>query len=197
MGQWIWWQVVMEYRILSMSTDIQTLEWIGRLAYKSEPKGDPDRFIRKILTNKHESVIEHLSASVWFKIDRGLSHELVRHRLASFTQVSTRYVNYGKKPIEFIPPSGMNAEQCQIWQLAVCSAERAYLQMLEAGAKPEVARSVLPNSLATEIVMTANFREWRHVFKLRCSPQAHPDMRLIMSMVRDEFRERCPVIFDE
>ena len=151
----------------------------------------------------HESVIEHCSATVVFTVDRGISHELVRHRLAAYTQSSTRYCNYSHNKfgneITVIKPTFWTdtSEVTQEWNRAMCNAENHYMALLKAGAKPQEARSVLPNSLMTEVAMTANFREFRHVFRLRTSKQAHPQMREVMLSLLEEMRNRIPIIFDE
>lgn len=198
-----------------VKVDVSPLEHIelcGRTCYKSEDKitdKSSGPFVSMLLSIGHESVIEHCSMTVRFITNRGVTHELVRHRLAAFSQESTRYVNYGSKPIEFIRPvwftssseevhdPGMDiTEQEGIFLISCCLAEEGYLKLLECGWRPEQAREVLTNSLKTEIVMTANFREWRHVFRLRTSPKAHPQMRALMLDCLSQARERVPVIFD-
>jgi len=180
---------------------LSLLEFAGRTCYQSEckssTKGD---FIKKILANQHESVIEHGGATVLLVTDRGVTHELVRHRLASYSQESTRYCNYSKDRFSsqctFILPLGMDGEGLEIWKKAMEDAERAYFALLKT-VTPQIARSVLPNSLKTSIVVTANFREWRHIFRLRCSNKAHPQIRGLMEGVLAEIRERVPVLFDD
>ncbi len=144
------------------------------------------------LTEKERDL--HLSISIRFICDRGVSHELVRHRLASFAQESTRYCNYSKDKfaheITFIETEGLNEEQREIWKKAMQECENAYFALIENGAKPEQARSVLPNSLKTEIVTTATLDEWKIIFDLRCAPAAHPDIRVLMNKVKDYFIER-------
>ena len=183
---------------------LQLIEAAGRTCYKSEDQITVDsavRFAAMLLARGHESVIEHTSMSVRFIIDRGVSHELVRHRLAAFSQESTRYCNYGKSgEVTFIAPCFGWAEGSTLyrdWIFAMRQAEHIYLRMIGAGAKPEEARSVLPNSLKTEIVMTANLREWRHVFKLRTSSKAHPQMREVMVPLLAELKSLVPVLFDD
>lgn len=184
----------------------QLLELAGRVCYKSEDRITEDSasgFVARMLDSKHESVLEHGAITVRFICDRGVSHELVRHRIASFSQESTRYCNYSKdkfgSELTFINPlfgfHEMSIEQLTYWKRACQNAEDEYFGLLQAGAAPQLARSVLPNSLKTEVVMTANPREWRHVFKLRCSPQAHPQMRAVMLPLREEFAKRWPAIF--
>jgi thymidylate synthase (FAD) len=153
----------------------------------------------------HESVIEHATMSVRFVCDRGVSHELVRHRLCGFSQESTRYCNYGKgrfgSHITVIRPVFWEGEDereaYEIWERECLNAEDAYLDLVARGARPEQARSVLPNSLKTEIVVTANLREWRHIFRLRTSLKAHPQMRQLMRPLLAECRRRVPVLFDD
>lgn len=180
---------------------VERLERAGRTCYKSECRigpGTAERFIRGIIDRGHESVIEHVSVSVRFICDRGVSHEIVRHRLASYSQESTRYCNYGKADeIQVVEPPGLTDEQRSSWLLAVGQAEDAYLSMLGRGATPQIARSVLPTCLKTELVMTANLREWRHFFRLRCAPAAHPQMREVALQALELFRARVPVLFND
>jgi len=180
------------------------IESIGRVCYKSEDlatEESAEKFCSGIIKRGHESVIEHVSVSVRFICDRGVSHELVRHRIASFSQESTRYCNYSKEKfnneITVIKPPGMDANQEAHWQNLCTAAEQAYLYMLRDGASPQIARSVLPNSLKTELVMTANLREWRLFFKLRTSPAAHPQMRQITIPLLKDFAALNSVIFGE
>ncbi len=182
------------------------LERAARTCYKSEDKisqGSARKLISRILRVQHESVLEHASVSVRIVCDRGISHEIVRHRLASFSQESTRYANYSKekfgKEITVIRPFFWeeDSKEYALWLEAMEKAESIYLAMLKAGAKPQEARSVLPNSLKTEIVVTANLREWRHIFKLRCPAPAHPQIRQIMLPLLAEFHEKIPVVFDD
>jgi len=185
---------------------LKTLERIGRVCYKSEGNitgTSYDSFIRKLLAKGHESVIEHEKVSVKIICDRGVSHELVRHRIASYSQESTRYCNYSKErfgsEITFIKPCFWEEDspEFQAWRTAMEAAEQSYIKLLEMGASPQEARSVLPNSLKTEIVATMDLREWRHFFKLRLSSAAHPQMREIAGMLLAGFRQKIPVVFDE
>jgi thymidylate synthase (FAD) len=182
------------------------IERAGRTCYKSEDRiadGTAEKFIASIIKRGHESVLEHASISVRIICDRGVSHELVRHRVASYSQESTRYCNYadGKfgGELTFIKPcfweegSMMYGE----WEWLMRLLEDTYKWMLGMGVTPEQARSVLPNSLKTEIVMTANIREWRHFFNLRTSPAAHPQMREIAGMMLEGFKEKLPVLFGD
>jgi thymidylate synthase (FAD) len=161
------------------------------------------RLIRSILERGHESVIEHMGITVKFVIDRGISHELVRHRLCAFSQESTRYCRYDGeeegKELTFIRPCfwEVGSPLHLRWMGGIQTAEDAYLDLLAGGAKPEEARSVLPNSLKTEIVTTANLRQWRTMFAQRCSSRAHPQMRQVMHPLLRELRTRIPLIFDD
>lgn len=197
------------YEILAMQDGremVRNIELAGRTCYKSEDRITDDsagKFVKMILKSGHESVIEHASVSVRFVCDRGVTHELVRHRLAAYSQESTRYCNYSKdkfgdeitviRPLFWKP----GEPQYERWERAMRAAEAAYMDLVKAGARPEEARSVLPNSLKTEIVMTANLREWRHVFSLRCASRAHPQIREVMLPLLAEMRERIPAVFDD
>lgn len=186
---------------------LKRIEKAGRTCYKTEGKikdGSAEKFVRMILgrTPPHESVIEHESVSVRIICDRGVTHEIVRHRLASYSQESTRYCNYAEdkfgSEITVIDPAPfLKGDVYDAWLGAMKNAERAYFAMLEMGASPQMARSVLPNSLKTEIVMTCNLREWRHFFTLRSAEAAHPQMRQIARPMLREFRRLIPVIFDD
>ena len=187
------------------------IEVAARTCYKSEPghASDHEAFVGKLIKLGHESVIEHKSLSIHFICDRGVSHELVRHRLCSFSQESTRYCNYSKDKFgnecTFILPSCINAEELSLngelfkkrWLEAMQDAEDHYFYLLSAGGTPQEARSVLPNSLKTEIVVTTNLREWRLILKQRTSPQAHPDMRELMLPLLEELKESYPVFFGD
>lgn len=196
------------FEIVAISPDdpLVLLENAGRTCYKSEDKMGPDTaapFVRRILDSQHESVIEHASMTVRFVCDRGVSHEIVRHRLCSFSQESTRYCNYSKekfgREITVIRPCFWPAVgvMYQAWEGSCRRAESGYFELIDSGAKPQEARAVLPNSLKTEIVVTANLREWRHIFRLRCSAKAHPQMRELMVPLLQVVRDRIPVLFED
>jgi thymidylate synthase (FAD) len=198
--------------------DKKFIEMSGRVAYKSEDKisdDSADQFIKMIVLKGHEAVLEHSSMSVKFITDRGVSHELIRHRIASFTQESTRYCDYSKdkfnRQITYIRPVwvdslvvSINTEENwkststnYLWYQSMREAENFYFELLSKGWSPQQARSVLPNSLKTEIVVTANFREWRHIFKLRAiSKAAHPQMRDLIIPLYRYCRHNCPSVFD-
>lgn len=187
--------------------DLEALiESAGRVCYKSEDRiteGSADRFIRRLIESHHESVLEHGSVSVRFIVDRGVSHELVRHRLASFSQESTRYVNYSKEKyggeLTVIEPCFLEPLSADWWEWwgACYDGEIRYLRMIARGRTPQEARCVLPTSTKTELVMSANVREWRHVFGMRCAPAAHPQMREVMIPLREEFAQRWPAVFGD
>lgn len=182
---------------------LRHLELCGRVCYKSEDKiteESASRFVKFLIERGHESPIEHISISVRVICDRGVSHEWVRHRIASYSQESTRYCNYNSEKfgggIAFIRPYFADNEKLfEIWKREMESAEKAYMDMLANGAKPEDARSVLPNSLKTEFICTMNLREWRHFFALRCAKAAHPAMREIALPLQEAFREMLPELF--
>lgn len=185
---------------------LQTIEKIGRVCYKSETAITEEsykNFIQNILKRGHESVIEHEKITVKFICDRGVSHEIVRHRIASYSQESTRYCNYCNdqfgKELTVIKPCFWeeNSQHYQMWVRMMSEIEKCYNALIENGAKPEEARSILPNSLKTEIVVTMNLREWRHFFTLRTSRGAHPQMREIAIALLERFKDEIPLIFDD
>jgi thymidylate synthase (FAD) len=201
---------------------LQVIEKAGRTCYKSEDlitKESAEEFVKKILESGHESVLEHAYASFRFITDRGVTHEMVRHRLVSYSQESTRYCNYSKDkfgneitiilPVRFNQVKIISSDErwiddlpedkfskFQNWFKGCYNAQVAYLQALQLGDTPQEARDLLPNSLKTEIVMTTNFREWRHFFKLRTSPKAHPQMRGLAAQALDIIRKEVEVVFD-
>lgn len=184
------------------STDIRFLERVIRTCYKSEDKigpGTADALVEMIQDRGHMAMLEHIGATVRFITDRGVSHELVRHRVASFAQESTRYCNYAKEKfggeLTFVEPPFFDVGQFARWRLSVANDELDYLALIDLGAKPEEARTVLPNSLKTEIVVTANAREWLHILDLRASPKAHPQMRQIMRPLARHWEIKVPALF--
>lgn len=202
--------------------DMKLLEAAGRVCYKSEEKITDTSFVdflERIVRKGHESVLEHSMLTVRFICDRGVSHELVRHRLASFSQESTRYCNYDGNGVTYIfpkflqegqdlydsPPKNTYTEHelCMlnaynIWCEAMENAEDYYTTLVKKhGMSAQEARAVLPNSTKTEVVMTANLREWRHILKLRTSKAAHPQMRELMCPLLEELKANIPVIFDD
>lgn len=199
--------------------ELKMIEKIGRVCYKSEGRITEDgesakKFVKMLISNGHEAMIEHAPClSVKFTVDRGVSHELVRHRLASFAQESTRYCNYSLekfgKNCNFIDLGpGLNLDKVcysenqetaimDEWRAAMEDAERHYLKMIELGASAQIARSVLPSATKTEITITANYREWRNFFKLRLPVTAHPQMREVTIPLFQELKEILPIIFDD
>jgi thymidylate synthase (FAD) len=185
------------------------IENAGRTCYQSvNTNGDHESFIKRIIKSGHESVLEHQTITVRVICDRGVTHEIVRHRLAAYSQESTRYCNYSQdkfsnsiKVINIASGFDYNLtdptdrKKYDLWKDAMMTAEKIYFEMLRLGATPQEARSVLPNSLKTELVMTMNIREWRHFFKMRCAHDAHPQMREVANMIYDEFIKRYPVFF--
>lgn len=177
---------------------LKSIEKAGRTCYKSEDRitdESAEAFVRKLIERGHESVLEHESITVRFICDRGISHEIVRHRLASYSQESQRYVRYGD--IEFINPHMPNAKAHEAWHESCERAEETYKELLSHGVQPQQARSVLPNSTKTEIIMTANLREWRHFLKLRTAKAAHPQMRALTAPLLKKLKEWIPVVFDD
>ena len=197
------------HEILSVPDGLlQTLEKVGRTCYKSEDKvtpGSAANFVAMLIRRGHHAMIEFGDITVKFVTNRGVTHELVRHRLCSFAQESTRYVNYGGDDIAFIRPvwcqgfeNGNCANSAYIeWRESLIASGRSYKGLLALGWRPEQAREVLPNSLKTEIVVKGNIREWRHIFALRCSKAAHPQIRALMVPCMEELRQKLPVVFDD
>jgi len=199
---------------------MELLEWAGRKCYKSEDKigeGTAEEFLRRLLRRNppHESIIEHVSASVCFTVDRGVSHELVRHRLAAYSQESTRYCNYKGGVTFVIPPwtgwvprqdldshaviqdfDAVNAPPDDQWLYAMAVAEQSYLRLLAGSWTPQQARDVLPNSLKTEVVATYNMRVWRHIFAMRVAEACHPQMREVMVPLLEDFKKELPALFE-
>lgn len=197
---------------------LKTIENIGRTCYKSEhliTEESAPKFVKMLISRGHEAMLEHYNISVKFTTDRGVSHEIVRHRLAAYAQESTRYCNYSlsrnDEEVKFIDIEGgieldnsmnkLESKQIDLiineWISACKDAEEHYMKLIELGASAQIARSVLNNSTKTEINMTANLREWRHFFMLRCDTSAHPQMREITLPLLEEMHELIPVVFDD
>lgn len=223
-------RIIEPYIVLEDNIDgkeiLKKIERIGRVCYKSEnniKEGSAEKFVSNLINRHHESVLEHESISVRVICDRGVSHEIVRHRLASYSQESTRYINYTNdkfgNELTFIKPCWFinnlyvlnkyakdktykNSEELLEgefdWINAMQSIEDNYFILIKDDEwTPEEARSILPNSIKTELVMTMNLREWRHFFKMRCDKAAHPQMREIAYMILDTFKTNIPIIFDD
>lgn len=188
---------------------LRIIECAGRVCYKSEDKIKDDsaeKFIHGIIKRGHEAVLEHGTITVKILCDRGVSHEIVRHRIAAYCQESTRYCNYSQDKFNnqitctmpyFLFDENIDSEKRRMWENAMKNAESSYFALLEAGCTPQEARSVLPTSLKTEIVVTYNIREWRHFLKLRIDKAAHPDIRNISKMILDCFKVDFPVFFED
>lgn len=192
---------------------LERVEQVGRTCYKSEDKITAEsapKFVEMLVSRGHEAMIEHINLTIKFITNRGVTHEMVRHRVASYAQESTRYVNYSKDK----HGSGINVLDIatgfyydltnpndllkyKVWQEAMSNAETSYLTLLKLGATPQEARDVLPISTKTEINMTCNLREWRHFIKLRASKYAHPEIRMLAIQVYDEFMKYLPEVFKD
>lgn len=194
---------------LDGETILKKIERVARVCYKSEDKigeNTAEKLVAALIKSGHEAMLEHYSFSVLFTVDRGISHELVRHRLASFAQESTRFCNYSKdgfgNEITVIKPSyfSLLSDGYTEWKKAVETSEKQYFELLSLGYTPQEARAVLPNSLKTDIVVTANLREWRHILNLRAvgtTGKPHPQMTEVMIPLLKELQEKIPIIFDD
>lgn len=200
---------------------INRIATVARTCYKSESSSTPSKdeaLVKRLIESKHEAMLEFVDVTVKFTCDRGVSHELVRHRLASFAQESTRYCNYSKdkfnNELTFIIPSwldwkeetvhkgdfeksGSESIDSQLFIHNLLNAEETYLRLIKEGWTAEKARMVLPMSIKTEINMKANLREWRHFFKLRCHKTAHPDIRVLALDLLKQMHEQIPIVFDD
>ena len=193
---------------------LMSIELAGRVCYKSEEfisSDSSEKFIKKIIKSGHESVLEHEKITARVVCDRGVTHEIVRHRIASYSQESTRYCNYGGGVTFIIPPWVEDVEPGEYenhyfstpdeatndWLCCLWNCEKIYKDLILADWSPQKARTVLPNSLKTEIVMTMNLREWRHFFKLRTASAAHPQMQEIAKPMLFELKKALPIIFKD
>lgn len=204
-------KIINQYALVFLNEDranhiLWTIDQAARTSYRSgtsEDKGVRDEFIKSLIEKGHESVLEHGIISAQICTTRGVSHELVRHRLASFTQESTRYCDYSKtkfgNELIFICPVGIkeDTDEYNLWLSSCQMAEDTYMMLLKKGLRPEIARDVLPSCLATNIYMTANLREWRHILSLRTAPDAHPQMRGLMKGILYTMHGFMPCIFDD
>lgn len=191
-------------------SELKLIEKAGRVSYKSEKATSGESapiFVKHLIERGHESVLEHSLLTVRFITDRGVSHELVRHRLASFTQESTRYCNYTQSKfgheITVIAPywadimEQVDQEEWLNWKKGCEAAEQRYFKAIELGHKPQSARDLLPTCVKTELFMSTNYREWRHILKLRTAPDAHPQMRALMIPLLKDLKDLIPVVFDD
>ena len=182
------------------------IERAGRVCYKSEDSiasGTSHQFVTALIRRGHESVLEHEKISMVLLCDRGVTHELVRHRIASYSQESTRYCNYSKdkfgNSLTFVKPVFFEegTETYALWEKSMQEIETSYFALLENGATPEQARTVLTNSLKTEIAVTMNIRSLRNFLKLRTDKAAHPQMRETANQVLDLVKSKIPILFDD
>lgn len=194
------------YEILECPTDVlEKIERAARTCYKSEDKiapGSAEKLVRFLIKRQHNAMLEFGGwLAVRFISNRGFTHEMVRHRLASFAQESTRYCNYSKDKhggqLTFIEPIDLDGTARMYTEDAWCAAEAGYLDLLDVGVSPQLARDVLPIGVKTEIVVGANTREWMHIFGQRCSKVAHPRMRELMVPLLKELQQRIPVLYDD
>lgn len=182
---------------------LRKIEWCGRVSHRSEEAQTADswrRFIETVVLGHGDwSIVEHAGATVDMLVDRGITHEVVRHRLFSFTQESTRFVNYEKKmPASFIRPDVLSsADDGQFWAHAITTVESVYRKLIARGIAPQIARSVFPNALASRIIITGNLRNWRHFFIMRTTKEAHPQMRQVTIPLLAEFKAKIPILFDD
>ena len=184
---------------------LKKLERVARICYDSGDKiteVSARKFVKGLIDKGHEAMIEHHTLSVIFTIDRGISHEIVRHRHCSFAQSSTRYINYTKDKygeISVIEPFYLEegTRGYDTWAKSCAIAEAAYFDLIKECFPPEKARVVLPTSTKTELVVTCNLREWRHIFRLRCSKKAHPQIREVMLPLLYKLHSKIPVVFDD
>lgn len=182
---------------------LQRIERLARISHRTEELQSTDswkRFIASVVLGHGDwSVTEHVSATVIFTVNRGITHELVRHRLFGFTQESTRFVNYSKPGFEarYIPSSAVLPEHMTEWIRDLSTIDQIYRKWLETGYKPQIARDFLPNALAADIAVTGNYRNWRHAFLMRTSKETHEDFRAVMIPLLAEFKKRVPLLFDD
>lgn len=181
---------------------LRKIEWAGRISHRSEDAQTADswdKFLRAVVLGHGDwSIVEHASVTVDAVVDRGITHEWVRHRIGAYTQESTRFVNYEKKmPAQFVCPAGLTSEQTSAWMIAVEECEEGYKRMINRGCTPQIARSVFPNALASRLVTTYNLRNWRHFFLMRTTREAHPQMRQVTIPLLKEFQEKIPVLYED
>jgi thymidylate synthase (FAD) len=183
---------------------LKKLEHIIRVAYKSEDKTNDTSYmnlLKLILSNGHDSTLEHVNVSFKITTNRGVTHELVRHRIGcSFTQESTRYVNYLRKGSTIIYPSWISEKPREIKEAWYTTHEKTFEQynhFIDLGLRPQEARGILPNDTKTEIWVTMNLRSLRHFFSLRAMPNAHPDMQTIAHELLLIMKKQIPIVFDE
>ena len=188
---------------LNRDVTLKRIEQIARTCYQSEgaiKPGSDAKMVAMLCKNHHYAMIAHLSLSIKFITDRGVANEIVRHRIGSYAQESTRYCNYNKDKFDnqiTVIDHGYTGDLHACWLEAVDDAETSYQIMIAKGATPEQARDVLPLCLKTEIVCTWNLREWHEVLRLRTAKDAHPAIRELMIPVLHELQEVYPEIFND
>jgi thymidylate synthase (FAD) len=179
------------------------IERMARISHRSEDRQTSDswdRFIRTVVLQHGDwSVTEHSYATVQLRVNRGITHELVRHRLFSPTQESTRFVNYSKKEHEpeYIPSTVVKMNDLEEWIDDLIRADATYQKWLNRGYAPQIARDHLPNALAATITFSGNFRHWRHVLLMRTTVEAHPDLRRVMTPLLRSFQDVVPILFED
>lgn len=181
---------------------LKKIEWCGRVSHASEDRmtGDSwEKFIRSVVLSHGDwSIVEHATVTVDVLVDRGITHEWVRHRIGAYTQSSTRFINYATKtPPGFIAPDFATAEQRRVWEDAITGVEGHYMTLIALGCAPQLARSVLPNSLASRLVVTYNLRNWRHFLLMRTTRETHPQMRHVTLPLLQEFQQKIPILFED
>lgn len=182
---------------------LKKIEWCARVSHRSEEaqgENSWERFIMAVVLQHGDwSVVEHAVVTCDMYVDMGITHEIVRHRLFSYTQESTRFVNYEKKMVPaFVQPAEVdNPVKFTAWKESIDQAERSYQAMITAGCKPQIARSVFPNALASRIIVTGNLRNWRHFLIMRTTLEAHPQMREVTIPLLADFKVRIPILFDD
>jgi thymidylate synthase (FAD) len=190
------------FTLLQGRTLLQRIEWCARISHRSEEAmtaDSYDRFLRSVVLQHGDwSVVEHASVSVDFYVDRGITHELVRHRLFAFTQESTRFVNYEKKtPPAFVEPEFGGQASLGVFHRVISQMESAYRELIQLGNPPQIARTIFPNALASRIIITGNLRNWRHFLLMRTTKEAHPQMRQVTIPLLAEFKEKIPILYED
>jgi len=181
---------------------LRHIEWCGRISHRSEEQQTEDswrRIIQNIVLEHGDwSIVEHAVVTVEAYVDRGITHEWVRHRLFSYTQESTRFVNYQKKiPPSFIRPDGMSEESTNVWNTLIDNCEKIYQYLLNTGHTPQIARSVFPNALASKLIITGNLRNWRHFLIMRTTKETHPQMKEVTIPLLTKFKQCIPLLYDD
>lgn len=181
---------------------LRLIEWCGRVSHRSEEAQSNDsweKFIRAVVLGHGDwSIVEHASVSVDVVVDRGITHEWVRHRLGAYTQESTRFINYDRKMVPaFIQPPGLTPDQVHHWMELIQTSESTYRTLIQSGCTPQIARSVFPTGLASRLIVTYNLRNWRHFFLMRTTREAHPQIRQVTIPLLAEFQSKIPLLFDD